>query len=241
MGYDDHDKFSADVMRLNETHRRFVINVTVRLADIDWLSQTLDEHVRQGGGPPVKVGLLSLQIYLLLTCADILGHITVGGRKAGKRFKAFFQDLPPHAQQHLVKGYLVWKTDWGELLSLGLADPSTGLVTSPQPSAIERSVRALSHKKRLAAVIDFLYYICRTPYTHEGDYPGAGYHPILYVLQMHRLQVPQVVSFDEYDRLQAAVDGETRYFVVYNTKDPIAELRRVVLQGFGAIVRGAQT
>ena len=241
MDYRDYASFYTDVMRLKEPHQQFVINVTVRLADIDWLSRTLDHRVRQGGGQRVKEGLLSLQIYLLLTCADTLGHITVDSPRAVKRFKAFFQGLPPDAQQHLVEAYLVWKTDWEELLSLDLADPSTGTVTSPHPSTIERSVRALSHEKRLAAVIDFLYYIRRTRYTHEADYPEAGYHPVLYVLQMQRLQVAEVVSFDEYDRLQAAVHGATRYFVVYDTDDPVAELRRVVLEGLGAMVRGAQT
>src|SRR5262245_45435534 len=83
--------FSERVFSLPEVVQYHVINSTHRLAEVEWLSSKLEDEVRTRGTPVVQEGLLSLQIYLLLTCADGLGHIhhsASGG--VGQRFRAFF-------------------------------------------------------------------------------------------------------------------------------------------------------
>src|SRR4051794_10145491 len=69
-----------------------VCAATHRLAEVGWLSETLDAQVRRGDGPVVAEGLLSLQIYGLLSCADSLGRIYL--QDAGRRFREFFRSLP---------------------------------------------------------------------------------------------------------------------------------------------------
>ena len=241
MGYPDHEAFFTEVNALGAEDQKYVVNATVRLADVDWLARTLDEQVRDLRGPPLAEGLLSLQRYLLLTCADALGHLSAAGGHTKRRFETFFLRLPIDTQQRLVDSFLVWRTNRDELTRLGLAAPEGGAVTSPAPKAVRRCARSLVHSERLGMVIDFLYRVRRNPFTHEAGYPQAGWHPNLSVLQMRRLGVGSVATLGEWDRFQGAVHRDVYYFVYYNGDDPIAELRRVVLEGLGDIVRSGQS
>lgn len=240
MGYHDRNVFSDHVYNLDEANQRFVINATHRLADTVWLARTLDDQVQRMRGPAITEGLLSLQFYLLLTCADTMGHICSRSQRVGTRFRAFFQTLSQEAQHQLAEVFLVWRTNWDELVLLGLADPQTRNATCPSRSQIEQHVRCLSDGERIDAVIGFLYYVRRNPYTHEAEYPQIGWHPNLSVLQMQRLGVPNVATLGELDHIQVGVDNEKRYFVYYNTDDPIAELRWVVIRRLGEIVKAGQ-
>jgi hypothetical protein len=236
MGYAGHDGFNDDVYSIVGPPQRFIVNATRRLADVDWLSGTLDEQVRRDCGPSGPEGLLSLQMYLLLTCADTLGHISHPKYGTRGRFRGFFLGLPASAWQSLADAFLVWNPEWQELLDSDLIDAETG---SPivAPDRIRTRVTLLSPDARHEAIIDFLYYVRRNPYTHEAEYPQLGHHPNLYVLQQLRLGVESVATHGEVDRTQAVAEGSRCYFVYYGTDDPIASLRRVILMGLGAITR----
>lgn len=237
MGYVGHDVFLDDVNSIEGPQQRFIINAAHRLADAGWLAEKLDEDVSRHKGPPVVEGLLSLQLYLLLTCADTLGHIDHPHDKPKERFWGFFLDLPCSAQRTLVDAFQVWRVKQQELAEMRLADPRTGNVTLPSPELIKSVVIDHSADIRLEAALDFLYRFRRNPYTHEAEYPQLGHHPNLYVLQMLRLGVDSVATAGEYDRTQAVAEGSTYYFVYHGTNDPVASLRRVMLEGLGAITR----
>lgn len=237
MGYRDSVAFFEQVQTLAPERQRFVVNITHRLADVEWLTRTLDDQVCRGRGAVITEGLLSLQFYLLLTCADTLGHVCSAKHGVKERFRVFFETLPQEVRLRLTGHFLVWATDWEELVRLGLADPNTQTAVYPSREQINQQVECLSIKERLDAVMDFFYFVRRNPYTHETEYPQLGWHPNLSVLQMQRLGVPNVGSMGELDRIQATPDDNRWYFVYYNCDDPIAELRWAILRGLGEIVR----
>jgi hypothetical protein len=209
MGYVGHDAFFHDVNRIEDPTQRFIINATHRLADALWLAEKLDEDVSQGRGPAVAEGLLSLQLYLLLTCGDTLGHIKRRRGTPKDRFVGFFLHLPSSAQEALVEAFQVWRVELQDLVKMGLAGQRAGIVTLPSPGLIQSVVLEQSVDTRLQEAIDFLYRFRRNPYTHEADYPQLGHHHNLYVLQMLRLGLQSVGSIGEYDRTQAVADGTT--------------------------------
>ncbi len=72
----------------------YVTNATHRLAEVEWITCKLEQEITKNRGvPTVQEGLLSLQMYLLLTCADTLGHLYHSGG-VGQRFREFFRSLP---------------------------------------------------------------------------------------------------------------------------------------------------
>jgi len=212
----------------------YVANTTHRLAEVDWITSRLEEEVRAGNEPVAQEGLLSLQIYLLLTCADALGHTyCAGGARA--RFRAFFRELPQDARDKLTESLLTWKTDRAELVSLGLGNATTDSLVYPPRERVLRSVRLLSPDERLEAVVEFLY-IRRNYYTHESEYPQLGHHPNLSVMQKQRLNVPSTATAGELDRLQVMSTGKDIYFTYYETDDVVAAIRWSTVRGLARVV-----
>lgn len=194
------NEFFEITEQLPQDTQYYVINATHRLAEVDWITRKLEEQIRTKGAPVVQEGLLSLQLYLLLTCADTLGHIySTGG--VGKRFREFFDKLPQEAEQNLIDNILTWKTDFAELVRLGLGDARTNTAFYPSRQQILQAIQPLTPDKRLEAVVDFLYFR-RNYYTHQSEYPQLGYHPNLSVMQGQRLNVPNTATLGEPDRLQ---------------------------------------
>lgn len=222
-----HNELFEIVQGLPEETRYYVGNATHRLAETDWITRKLDEEVRSSRGAVVaQEGLLSLQIYLLLTCADTLGHVHVAG-SVRQRFRAFFRNLPQEERENLTDDILTWRTDLAELVSLGLT-------TFPSRQQIMQSLQPLTVNERLEAVIDYLYWR-RNHYTHESEYPTLGFHPNLSVMQRQRLNVLND-TLEELDRLQKIESGDDIYFTYIETDDLIATIRWSIVRGLGQII-----
>ena len=229
-----HNEFFETVQGLPGETQYYVVNATHRLAEVDWITRRLEEEVSNRGAPVVQEGLLSLQMYLLLTCADTLGHTHVAGG-VGQRFRAFFSNLPQEARQNLIDNIFTWRTDFAELVGLGLGDAATNTAFYPSRQQIIQSIQPLSPSERLEAVVDFLY-MRRNYYTHESEYPQLGHHPNLSVMQRQRLNTPNTATLGELDRLQPMFSGDNIYFTYYETDDVIATIRWSVVRGLGQVV-----
>jgi len=228
------NEFFQAAQGLSAERQYYVVNTTHRLAEVDWITTRLEEEVRAGKEPVAQEGLLSLQIYLLLTCADTLGHIyTPGGVE--KRFRAFFSNLPQDAEENLTNNVLTWKTDFHELRVLGLGDVATNTPAYPSREEVMERIRLMSPHERLRAVVDFLY-VRRNYYTHESQYPQLGHHPNLSVMQKQRLGVPNTATAGERDRLQVMFKASHIYFTYYETDDVIATIRWSIVRGLGRLV-----
>jgi hypothetical protein len=228
-----HNELFEITQHLPQDTRYYVINATHRLAEVDWITRKLEEQIRTKGAPVVQEGLLSLQLYLLLTCADALGHI-YSTNGVGKRFREFFDKLPQEAKQKLTDNIFTWKTDFAELVRLGLGDASTNTAFYPSRQQILQAIQPLPDK-RFEAVVDFLYFR-RNYYTHESEYPQLGYHPNLSVMQGQRLNVPNTATLGEHDRLQPMFYGNDIYFTYYETNDVIATVRWSIVHGLGKVI-----
>lgn len=226
--------FYTVLQSLPQETRNYVTNATHRLAEVAWIARTLEQAIVTGTRPLVQEGLLSLQMYLLLTCADALGHLYNSGG-VGQRFREFFRMLPLDAQQNLIDGIYTWKTNFAALVNIGLGDLATSKVTLPSYQQIAQVLEPLAHDERLENVVDFLY-IRRNYYTHESEYPQLGYHPNLSVMQNTRLNVPNTAILGEFDRLQPVFGENDIYFTYYRTDDPIATVRWSVVRGLGNII-----
>jgi hypothetical protein len=224
------EKWSA----LAEKDRYYVANTTDRLAIVAWLTHTLEAQVVAGTAPVAQEGLLSLQIYLLTTCADALGHLVSSANRVGQRFRDFFRFLPTNATDNLIDNFFVWKADEAELTSVGLsAKIAHGTqITYPTRHQIMKALEKKSRDERLGAIVDFLY-ARRNLYTHESAYPQLGYHPNLSVLQRLRLSVPDTANLGEHNRLQVLPCDSHYCFMYYESDDPVATLRFSILQGLG--------
>jgi hypothetical protein len=229
-----HNEFFETVQGLPRDTQYYVVNATHRLAEVDWITRRLEEEVSNHGGPVVQEGLLSLQMYLLLTCADTLGHTHVADGVA-QRFRAFFSNLPHKARQNLTGNIFTWRTDFNELAGLGLGDAATNTAFYPSRQYIVQSIQPLSPSERLETVVDFLY-MRRNYYTHESEYPQLGHHPNLSVMQRQRLNTPNTAMLGELDRLQPMFSGDNIYFTYYETDDVIATIRWSVVHGLGQVV-----
>lgn len=228
-----HADFSGIIRCCSQDTQHYVINATHRLAEVHWLTRTLDEQVKAGKGPVANEGILSLQLYLLLTCADTLGHIHATG--VGKRFKGFFDNLSRDAKRNLTDNVFAWKTSAAEMVSLGLEETSTDNLIYPTRRQILDAIQPLTTDKRLDVIVDFLV-LRRHAYTHESEYPKLGYHPNLSVMQKLRLGVPNVVTLGEHDRLQVIDKNNDIYFAYYETDDVVSIIRWSILQGLGRII-----
>jgi hypothetical protein len=134
-------EFFQIVQDLPDNLQYYVTNTTHRLAEADWIARKLEEDVRAAKPPVGQEGLLSLQIYLLLTCADALGHAyCAGGVRA--RFWGFFRNLPPDARENLTDSLLTWKTGPAELATLGLANAAGQTAVYPSREQVARFPRA---------------------------------------------------------------------------------------------------
>lgn len=223
--------FSRKLSSLPEETQYYVVNATHRLAEVDWITRRLEEDISTSGPPVVQEGLLSLQMYLLLTCADALGHIRVAGG-VGARFRKFFSNLPPEAKRNLIDNIYTWRTDLAELVNLGLRDTSTNIPFYPSHQQIVQFIQLLNLDKRLENIVEFLYKR-RNFYTHESKCPQLGLHPNLSVMQNQRLGMLGTATFGERDRLQPICSGNDIYFTYYETDDVIATIRWSIVRGLG--------
>lgn len=231
-----HTEFRESMRRLSQDAQYYVINATHRLAEVHWLTQTLDEQVRAGRGPVAKEGILSLQLYLLLTCADTVGHVYArGGVGVRFRFREFFDRLPQDAKQNLTDSIFTWKTSFVEMVSLGLGDTRSHTGTYPSRQQILQAIQPLTLDERLGEVVSFLY-LRRNDFTHESQYPMLGYHPNLSVMQGQRLGVVNTATLGESDRLQVMDEGDDIYFTYYETNDVIATVRWSIVRGLGQAI-----
>jgi hypothetical protein len=227
-------EFFQIVQGLAEETQYYVVNATHRLAEVEWITRRLEEDIINRGEPVVQEGLLSLQMYLLLTCADTLGHIHIAGG-VGPRFRAFFGNLPQEAKQNLTDNIFTWRTHFAELVGLGLGDASTNTAFYPSRQQIVQSIQPLNPDERLEAVVEFLY-MRRNYYTHESEYPQLGLHPNLSVMQRQRMNMPNTATLGELDRLQPMFSGDDIYFTYYETDDVIATIRWSVVRGLGQVI-----
>lgn len=243
LGLGGSNRLDDVVNGLPKPDRYYVVNTFERLYDVAWIASELDEDVGKQVGVVGAESILSLQMYLLLTCADVLGHIHLPKANGVRnRFYAFFENLSSATQQMLIEGLLVFEERLENLSQSRFANPTTDSLTQPDKRRqIELPVLSLSEKERLTAVVDFLYYARRNPYTHEAEFPQSGYHQNLHVLQMLRLDVPNVSTRGESDRIQIFVrekDGTlVLYYAYMAADDPILHLRQVIVSGLGEIIR----
>jgi len=205
--------FDQALEALPETTRYYATNATNRLAEVEWITQNLEREVKATGGPVTHEGLLSLQLYLLLTCADTLGHLYIEGR-VRKRFNAFFTKLPDDGKRYLAEAVVVWKATLEDLAARGLRDEAANTLTYPSLADIQQAIQPLSAEDRMDAVICHLY-ARRNWYTHESEYPQLGYHPNLAVMHRIRLGVPHTATLPGLDRLQLIPDEGKLYFAYY--------------------------
>jgi len=222
------------VQRLPAGTQHYVINATHRLAEVDWITSKLEEQIRTRGAPTVQEGILSLQMYSLLTCADTLGHVYISDN-VGQRFREFFKNLPQEAKQNLTDNIFTWKTNFAELIRLGLGDAKTNTASYPSRQQVIDFLQPLSLDERLEAVMDF-FYVLRNYHTHESEHPQLGYHPTLSVMQNQRLNVSNVATLGTLDRLHPTSSGNDIYFTYYETNDVIATLRWSIVRGLGKVV-----
>jgi hypothetical protein len=228
------NEFFETTQHLPQRTQRYVINATHRLAEADWITCRLEEQIATGSAPIVQEGLLSLQLYLLLTCADTLGHVC-SPEGPSKRFSAFFNKLPQEAKLNLTDNIFTWKTDFAEWVRLRPGDAITNPPSYPSRQEIQQAIQPLTPDKRLEAVVDFLYFR-RNYYTHESKYPQLGDHPNLSVMQRQRLNVPNTATLGELDRLQPLSSGTDIYFTYYETNDVIATVRWSIVRGLGRVI-----
>lgn len=223
---------------LPERTKYYVANSTHRLAEVTWITEALDKDIITSNTTPViQEGLLSLQMYLLSTCADALGHVVGTGNGVGQRFRSFFAYLPQDAKDNLVRNFLVWKTNFNELEAMGQADATTNTAYYPSPprQQILDMLDTKTFNERFVAIVDFLY-ARRNLYTHESESPRLGTHPNLSVMQNQRLDVPNTATIGELDRLQALWSGDNILFIYYEADDPISVLRWSILRGIGKVI-----
>jgi hypothetical protein len=219
---------------LPQATQHYIANVTHRLFEVDWLTRMLEDQVSRHHGPALQEGLLSLQVYLLLTCADTLGHLHFTGRSGvGDRFRAFFNNLSREARQNLLLNIYVWRTDSTELTNLGLGDAGTVLLSRRQ---VLQFIQPLADDVRWEALVDFLY-LRRNYHTHECWYPQLGAHPNLQVMLNQRLNVPGTAGLGELDHFQRfIVNTDNIYFAYYETDDLIATIRWSIVRGLGQVI-----
>jgi hypothetical protein len=219
---------------MQDPNRKYVENATHRLAEIEWIIDKLQEEVNKHQPPVVQEGILSLQIYLLLTCADTLGHVFIQGG-VGARIREFFSHLPDEAKTLLIDNLPIWKTDFNELVGIGIGNPQTNTMRFPTKDEILNGVQSKTNEERLSSVIEFLS--CRRNlYTHEADYPQLGHHPNLSVLQNMEAHYPDVGMLGELDRVQIIFPNDCILIAYYLTNNVINTIFQAVLIGFGRII-----
>jgi len=233
LGY-SHTAFYEKIQSLSEETRHYIVNATQRLTEAEWVSRKIDKDILSGTVPIAHEGLLSLLLYLLITCADVLGH-TYSKKGVGQRFRLFFLNLPQLAKDELMAGILCWKTKFADLVELGLADTDSRVAVYPSKDILIQEVNNLSLTERFDAVIESLYFR-RNYYTHEADYPQLGYHPNLSVLHRQRFNVPNTSNLGHLDRLQLIMYENEYLFVYYETDDITQLIRQVILHGLGRII-----
>jgi hypothetical protein len=232
----DHSEFIGLLKKVEGSRQQYIENVGARLMDLDWLKRKIDAETKRDASPFFSEGLFSLQIYLLVTCADTLGHISCREGRPTERVQSFFSELPESSKHCLTNTFRVWMTKQSEPIAQNHLGRDIQHMKIPSKNQIFQIVESLSAEKRFSNIVQFLADY-RHWFTHEADYPKLGRHPNLKVLHAMRLGVPNVASLGELDHTQIMIAGKEKYYVVYyDTDDPIAELRKTIVQGLGRIV-----
>lgn len=194
--------------RLNDLAQRrpeqyhVVLNVYERIRAVDILAQPdvasrLDE-VR----PDFAV---SLQMYLLCTCADAL--MKHKRKTTRSRFYGFFTDLPDAAKRSLADPFCIRRFIGG---------------TKKERPGHEWETMNLD--QRVEAITDYLYECHRNPFTHEAELCG-GLSPAS----------RERFGFDEdplpgfWETWQHETSNE--YFILGYNKNPVRVLRHVIVTG----------
>lgn len=218
--------------KVSEPNKSYIINTSQRIFDSKWISRNVAHEIQQGLRIGFHEGLLSISLYLLLTCADTLGHIyATGGVR--QRFNSFFNNLTVPVQKNLMSSIEVWKTTSQQMINLGLQGTNSGEFYYPSHSTIVSVLASISDADRFETLVSYLY-LRRNSSTHEAEVPQLGFHPNLSVLMAKRLGVSNVASSGDYDHLQVMEDSSNLYFV-YFVDDPIHALRWAILKGLGQI------
>lgn len=169
-------KYFKAIERMDCPNKQYVANATNTLAQIEWIMDKLQEEVKRGNLPVVREGILWLQIYLLMSCADALGHVLIPAGGVEKRSKEFFLSLPEKAKTNLITNLLVWETNSEELFRKGIDN------RDPTQQEICSALQNKTEGDKFDAIYEFLWSV-RNLYTHETDYPLHGMHPTLSTLQ----------------------------------------------------------
>jgi hypothetical protein len=226
------------VEQLPDRNKWWIENVTHILAFVGWLQCVLDaertdsqkvpwqRNIRVRDKLPNKAfdQALWTQFYLLLTCADALGHLDVCGarKEVEKRFDAFW----------IAAGETVRTQLQDSLLAYCTSD-----VEFPTVSVVRKQVQSMIPAERWNQLRRFLYAV-RNGLVHEGKSPDYGWHPVLADLQAFRLGVHGVKDLSSMVHLDPDPGREMphHYFCVIETPDPIATLRTAILRGLRNIL-----
>jgi len=233
----DYNSLDTTVNRFSPKDRWWIEDTTHILALVGWLQRVLDaermdsqrvywEHsVRINQKLPEEVvdHALWIQFYLLLTCADTLGHLEPCRNAVGERFAAFWRAVREIAAQDLQNAFLAWRID----------DPE---VHTPSANTVRSQVQSMTPEERWSHLCDFLYAV-RNSLVHEAKHPDLGWHPVFAQLQGVRLSIPGVGVLSPMVHLDP--DSRNRgyhFFCVIEASDPVATLRVAILQGLRNIL-----
>jgi hypothetical protein len=233
----DYHSFITTVSRFSGRDRWWIEDTTHILALVGWLQRVLDaerldsqrvrwEHsIRIDQKLPEEVfdHALWVQFYLLLTCADTLGHLEPRTNVVRERFMAFWRDALEIVKQDLQNSFLAWRIDDAE-------------VQPPSADTVRSQVQSMAPGEQWSHLCDFLYAV-RNGLVHEGSPPDLGWHPVLAQLQGVRLSMPSLGVLPPLVHLDAhSKDRRCHYFCVIDASDPVATLRVAVLQGLRNIL-----
>ncbi|HRF50605.1 MAG TPA: hypothetical protein PLC98_23455 [Anaerolineales bacterium] len=231
MGFSSSQAFDSAFNQLAPSRQHYLSNVTHRMAEVEWLTDTLDNEVIANRAPLAQEGILSLQVYLLLTCADALGHTLVVSRGGvGARFQAFFDLANPAIRTKLCGSIAVWKSSLTEQRQKG--NFANGKPVYPRQAQIVTEFSSRSPGDQWIWLRSFLF-ARRNMFTHESQHLRLGLHPNLSVMQGQRFGLPHVANLGELDRLQVIFENQAIYFASYLCDDVVAALREFIASTIG--------
>lgn len=220
----DTEILSAAYSQLNSEMQRVLKGVSHRLRTITWIMK----HLRADTPRDAIVfhDMLSQVIYMLLACAEGMGRHWENGSK--KRFEAFFGNLPRATQDDLLAKFLVHKH------------------VIPMPLSITNRDSLIAHRQTLKpsdawsdAAWDELidcFYAWRNTATHDASHPMKSGTPELMPIYRHFYANPD--AYDDQLRSMFIQRNDKEGFVLYiESADPVADIRRAVVQGMGVILK----
>lgn len=105
----------------------------------------------------------------------------------------------------------------------------------PLRDLIHDRLQSRGLEEQLKATVDFSY--CRRNYyTHEATYPQLGSYPHLSVMQGQRVDVANMATLGEQDRLQPMFAPKGIFFTYYEKDDVITAVRWSVVRGLVSVL-----